>query len=89
MTDYAKPEALVSTDWVLEHHRDEGVRIVEVDEDVLLAEFYRSATRTGFLQLIHNERLSRYTESVVHIGKTRVEGRGQMKTGFGNRVFTL
>lgn len=38
MTDYAKPEVLVSTDWVLEHHRDEGVRIVEVDEDVLLYE---------------------------------------------------
>jgi thiosulfate/3-mercaptopyruvate sulfurtransferase len=38
MTDYAKPEVLVSTDWVLEHHQDEGVRIVEVDEDILLYE---------------------------------------------------
>ncbi len=76
MTGYAKPEVLVSTDWVLEHHQDEGVRIVEVDEDVLLAEFSRSVTRTRFLQLIHSKRLNRYTKSVVRVGKTRVEGRG-------------
>jgi len=34
--DYAKPDVLVSTDWVLEHHQDEGVRLIEVNEDVLL-----------------------------------------------------
>lgn len=76
MADYAKPEMLVATGWVLQHHQDEGVRIVEVGQNVLLAEFSRSVTRTGFLQPIHNERLSRYTKSVIHIGKTRVEGRG-------------
>ena len=38
MADYATPDVLVSTDWVLEHHDDPGVRIVEVDEDVLLYE---------------------------------------------------
>ena len=34
--DYARPDVLVSTDWVLEHHRDANLRILEVDEDVLL-----------------------------------------------------
>ena len=34
--DYAHPEVLVSTDWVLEHHQDDNVRVLEVDEDVLL-----------------------------------------------------
>lgn len=32
-TEYAKPEALVSTDWVAAHGRDAGVRLVEVDVD--------------------------------------------------------
>ncbi len=35
---YAKPEYLVSTDWVAEHLNDPKVRIVESDEDVLLYE---------------------------------------------------
>jgi thiosulfate/3-mercaptopyruvate sulfurtransferase len=30
---YAKPGVLVSTDWVLKHHGDPGVRVVEVDVD--------------------------------------------------------
>jgi thiosulfate/3-mercaptopyruvate sulfurtransferase len=30
---YAKPEVLVSTDWVLQHHNDPSVRVVEVDVD--------------------------------------------------------
>ena len=38
MAEYANPDVLVSTDWVLEHHQDSNVRIVEVDEDVLLYE---------------------------------------------------
>jgi thiosulfate/3-mercaptopyruvate sulfurtransferase len=33
---YAKPEVLVSTDWVAEHLDDPKVRLVESDEDVLL-----------------------------------------------------
>ena len=36
--DYAHPEVLVDSDWVEAHHRDDGVRVVEVDEDVLLYE---------------------------------------------------
>ena len=36
MAEYAHPEVLVSTDWVLEHHDDDNVRVLEVDEDVLL-----------------------------------------------------
>ena len=34
--DYANPDVLVSTDWVLEHHQDPDIRVLEVDEDVLL-----------------------------------------------------
>jgi thiosulfate/3-mercaptopyruvate sulfurtransferase len=33
MSDYAHPEALVSTDWVAQHKGDANVRIVEVDVD--------------------------------------------------------
>ena len=33
MPDYAHPEALVSTEWVLAHHQDPKVVIVEVDVD--------------------------------------------------------
>jgi thiosulfate/3-mercaptopyruvate sulfurtransferase len=35
---YAHPEVLVSTDWVQEHLSDQGIRIAECDEDVLLYE---------------------------------------------------
>jgi thiosulfate/3-mercaptopyruvate sulfurtransferase len=35
---YVHPEVLVSTDWVLEHHKDANIRIVEVSEDFLLFE---------------------------------------------------
>ncbi|MBV7339444.1 sulfurtransferase [Chloroflexi bacterium TSY] len=33
---YAKPDALVSTEWVAEHLNDSNIRIVESDEDILL-----------------------------------------------------
>jgi thiosulfate/3-mercaptopyruvate sulfurtransferase len=36
--EYARPDALVSTQWVADHLGDENVRIVESDEDVLLYE---------------------------------------------------
>lgn len=35
-SNYAHPEALVSTSWVSEHLKDEGIRIIESNEDVLL-----------------------------------------------------
>ena len=35
MTDYAK-DVLVSTDWVAEHGQDQGIKLIEVDEDILL-----------------------------------------------------
>jgi thiosulfate/3-mercaptopyruvate sulfurtransferase len=34
-TEYAHPEALVSTEWVAAHLNDPQVRIVESNEDVL------------------------------------------------------
>ncbi len=37
-TDYATPDILVSTDWVLENLDNPNVRFAEVDEDVLLYE---------------------------------------------------
>jgi 3-mercaptopyruvate sulfurtransferase SseA len=33
MSDYANPDALVSTDWLAEHLNDPAVRIIEVDEN--------------------------------------------------------
>src|SRR3954451_14950130 len=33
---YAHPEVLVSTDWVAQHLNDPNVRIIEVNEDILL-----------------------------------------------------
>ncbi len=33
---YSNPDALVSTDWLAEHLNDEGIRIVESNEDLLL-----------------------------------------------------
>jgi thiosulfate/3-mercaptopyruvate sulfurtransferase len=33
MAGYAKPDALVETDWLEEHVRDPGIRVIEVDED--------------------------------------------------------
>lgn len=33
MATYARPEALVSTQWVVDHQRDPNVRVVEVDVD--------------------------------------------------------
>ncbi|MCA9915338.1 MAG: sulfurtransferase, partial [Anaerolineae bacterium] len=36
MSNYAKPEVLVSTDWVAEHLNDPNVRIIESNEDSLL-----------------------------------------------------
>src|SRR5690606_39430909 len=35
---YARPEALVSTEWVAQHLEDPGVRLIECDEDLLLYE---------------------------------------------------
>ena len=35
-TKYAHPEALVETDWLESHLQDEGIRIVESNEDILL-----------------------------------------------------
>jgi thiosulfate/3-mercaptopyruvate sulfurtransferase len=33
---YARPDALVSTDWLAEHLGDDDLRVLESDEDVLL-----------------------------------------------------
>ena len=33
VSDYAKPDSIVSTDWVAEHLNDSKVRLIEVDVD--------------------------------------------------------
>ena len=33
MAEYANPNALVETDWLEEHAADDGIRVIEVDED--------------------------------------------------------
>ena len=33
MSDYAKPDVLVDTDWLEEHIGDDSIRLIEVDED--------------------------------------------------------
>ena len=33
---YAHPEALVETDWLEKHLKDDGIRIIESNEDILL-----------------------------------------------------
>ena len=33
MADYARPEMLVTTDWIAQHLKDPGIRLVEVDVD--------------------------------------------------------
>src|ERR1051325_11450746 len=35
-TEYAHPEALVETDWLEKHLNDDGIRVVESNEDILL-----------------------------------------------------
>lgn len=57
MTDaYAHPEVLVDTEWVEAHLDDETLRIVEVDEDVLL---YRQAHVPGAVNLDWHTELQR------------------------------
>ncbi len=36
MTNYARPDVLVETDWLAEHLNDSNLRVVESDEDILL-----------------------------------------------------
>jgi thiosulfate/3-mercaptopyruvate sulfurtransferase len=56
MEGYAHPEVLVDTAWVDAHHGDDGVRIVEVDEDVLL---YVQGHVPGAVQLDWHTELQR------------------------------
>jgi thiosulfate/3-mercaptopyruvate sulfurtransferase len=35
-TEYAHPEALVETDWLEKHLKDDRIRVIESNEDILL-----------------------------------------------------
>jgi len=56
MNHHVKPEVLVDTAWVEAHHRDDRVRLVEVDEDVLL---YAQGHVPGAVQLDWHTELQR------------------------------
>src|SRR5438477_12336861 len=34
--NYAHPEALVETDWLAQHLKDDGIRVIESNRDILL-----------------------------------------------------
>ena len=57
MTDYAKPDVLVSTDWLEEHVDDASVRIIEVDEDTTAYDkgHVRGALRWDWSTDLHTE----------------------------------
>ncbi|MEJ2289399.1 MAG: hypothetical protein P8Y02_12315, partial [Deinococcales bacterium] len=56
MSEYVHPEVLVSTEWVEKHGSDDGVRVMEVDEDVLL---YEQGHVPGALKLDWHTELQR------------------------------
>ncbi|MGZ5289665.1 MAG: sulfurtransferase [Actinomycetota bacterium] len=57
MADYAKPEVLVSTDWLEEHLDDPNIRIIEVDEDTTAYDkgHVRNALRWDWSTDLHTE----------------------------------
>jgi thiosulfate/3-mercaptopyruvate sulfurtransferase len=57
MADYAKPEVLVSTDWLEDHLDDPKVRIIEVDEDTASYDkgHVRSALKWDWSTDLHTE----------------------------------
>ena len=57
MADYAKPEVLVSTDWLEAHVDDPNVRIIEVDEDTTAYDkgHVRNALRWDWSTDLHTE----------------------------------
>jgi thiosulfate/3-mercaptopyruvate sulfurtransferase len=57
MTEYANPDALVSTDWLEEHLDDPTVRVIEVDEDITAYEkgHIRGAVGWNWTTDLHTE----------------------------------
>jgi thiosulfate/3-mercaptopyruvate sulfurtransferase len=57
MSDYANPDALVSTDWLEEHLDDPTVRVIEVDEDTTAYEkgHIRCAVAWNWTTDLHTE----------------------------------
>ena len=57
MTDYAKPDVLVSTGWLEEHVDDTSIRIIEVDEDTTAYDkgHVRNAVRWDWSTDLHTE----------------------------------
>ncbi len=57
MTDYAKPDVLVSTDWLEAHLDDPSIRIIEVDEDTTAYDkgHVRNAVRWNWSTDLHSD----------------------------------
>ena len=69
MSDYARPEVLVSTQWVTDHINDPGVRIVEVDVDT---KAYDEGHVPGAIAWAWNTQLCDTTRRDI-LSKTQIE----------------
>ena len=84
MSDYAHPEALVSTDWVADHLNDPKVRIVESNEDPLL---YAAKHIPGAVQIDWVEDLNDQVRR-DYLGKDEFEAL-MARNGIGNDTFVI
>ena len=58
--DYARPEMLVSTDWLAEHLNDPGLVVAESDKDVLLYELTGDTSALARAEQIADAALARF-----------------------------
>ncbi len=76
---YARPDVLVSTDWVEEHRNDPKVRLVESNEDVLLYEtgHIPGAVKVDWVTDLNDPLVRDYVCSTA----TRTTGGRRMRSG--------
>ena len=79
MAEYAHPESLVSTDWVVEHGSDDNVRLVEVDVDT---EAYEKGHIAGAVGWNWQSQLQQEVRRDL-VGKEELEGL-LGRSGIGN-----
>jgi thiosulfate/3-mercaptopyruvate sulfurtransferase len=76
MSDYANPDALVSTDWLEQHLDDPNVRIIEVDEDTTAYEksHIRNAVGWNWFKDLHDPLRREYLDPEGLAAKLRQAG---------------
>ena len=76
MTDYANPDALVTTDWLEEHLDDPTVRVIEVDDDTNAYEkgHIRGAVGWNWTTDLHTEVGRDYVDQAALTGLLRAAG---------------